>query len=91
MAVCHNSQSAHYGTPTYLLTVQTPRLDSLAYQRAVRTLGFQSVINNAECAFGTAGAALKEKQTSRKPLALDAKRLLRVFDAVPRKSKFSVT
>ena len=70
MAVCHNSQSAHYGTPTYLLTVQTSRLDSLAYQRAVRTLGFQSVIINAECAFGAAGAALKEKQNQVNPLRL---------------------
>ena len=37
-----------------LLTVQPSRLDSLAYQRAGRSLGFQSVIIKTECASGTA-------------------------------------
>ena len=37
-----------------LLTVQPSRLDSLAYQRAGRSLGFQSVIIKTECAFGAA-------------------------------------
>ena len=38
-----------------LLTVQPSRLDSLACQRAGRSLGFQSVIIKTECAFGAAG------------------------------------
>ena len=37
-----------------LLTVQPSRLDSLAYQRAGRSLGFQSVIIKTECASGAA-------------------------------------